>query len=628
MTELHLNGLPAVLPSNLNIKVNHENVYLTAAGQYTYDIELPLLGCPQNLAIFGHINRIDARRRTVTLSALLTASGKVILKGSALITSITRTSVKVQLLGGNSELNFFGRGEGKYINEMGIYCTHTLDTIRGDRDIPDAAGIESWHQELYGQYPTNDFVYFPIWNESLGGTMNRRMYNVRTDKDGLTYPSMGASGATTGEGRREADIVAVSPQPYLCWLIKEVIGAMGYTLVQNDMEGTPLQQIFVCMPCNSKYISKYLPHWTVNDFFRRLEEFLGMVLVVDDVQKTARLVAKRTFFTDNVEYLDNVIDDFELEVDEDEEQDVTTGRVGYADNGQPVELNFPAAVIQKSTIVQTDIDGWGTEDSASDRVIWEHEGRRYIHWTDDNGTTWYARMVDQARPRPAQGDEEDDRTADLDVELKFVPARTTTGPIMCRRWKYYERNMHVENEATVNIPVLFTAGVAVENRPVRGTSSGGFTIQEYLADESLIEDSVDVPDYIEVAYNCGTMHVSSFPAVLNSSGEVRFSSVQFPYWWGKTFLGVMGYAKIDSQDLDFSLVDTGGVNIYTLCHSGLLSIDKTAKRCIRFLAQGSVDPKKLFIIRGKRFVCEKIERQVDAKGMQPLATGYFYEVNE
>ena len=83
-----------------------------------------------------------------------------------------------------------------------------------------------------------------------------------------------------------------------------------------------------------------------------------------------------------------------------------------------------------------------------------------------------------------------------------------------------------------------------------------------------------------------------------------------------------------SPHFSFELNETGQASIYSLCHNGLLQIDKTAKRCIRFLHPGSVDPKQLFVIRGKRFVCEKIERQIDSKGMQPLVTGYFYEVSE
>lgn len=616
MTELHLNGLPAVLPQNLNIKVNHENVYLTAASQYTLEIELPLLGCPQNLAIFGHINRIDARRRAVTLSALLTASGKVILKGSALITAITRTSVKVQLLAGNSEFNFFGKGEGMYINEMGIVATDSAPSY--GRDTIDNDAIAEYQAALYGLYPEKDFVYFPIFNETLGGTMNNQMYYVDTDQDNLTYPILGASGATTGEGRRETNIVAVSPQPYLCWLTDAIITRMGYTLERNDMIGTPLQQIFVCNPGNSKIVSKHLPHWTVNEFFRQLEAFLGLVLVVDDVKKTAALISKRLFFMHNVVHLDNVVDDFEVEVDNEVETDVSVGRTGYTDNGLAAELNLPASVLRKATIVQVDSEGIDTEDLATDRIIYEHNGRRFVHWTDDNGQTYYSRMIDQARPRLAQDDTEDERTAELDVELKFVPARTTTGTLAVRHWKSYsDRREELVKEEDLSIPVLTVAGVAIENRAQRGTSTGGFSLQEYIEDESLEDEEVNAPDFIEVGYNDGVEHYN-----MSDSG------IKCSYWFGKTFCGVMGNVRVNTLDFDFGLVPTDGTNIYSLCHSGLLQIDKTAKRCIRFLHHGSIDPKQLFVIRGKRFVCEKIERQVDAKGMQPLVTGYFYEVSE
>ena len=614
MTELHLNGLPAVLPQNLNIKVNHENVYLTAASQYTLDIELPLQGCPQNLAIFGHINRIDARRRSITLQALLTASGKVILKGSALITSITRRSVKVQLLAGNSEFNFFGKGEGMYINEMGIVASE--DAPSYGRDTIDNDAIDVYQATLYGLYPDRNFVYFPIFNETLGGTMNNQMYYVDTDQNNLTYPILGASGATTGEGRREKDIVAVSPQPYLCWLIEEIITRMGYTLERNDMIGTPLQQIFVCNPGNSKIVSNHLPHWTVNEFFRQLEAFLGLVLVVDDVKKTAALIFKRLFFMHNVVYLDNVVDDFEVEVDNKVEADVSIGRTGYTDNGLAAELSLPASAMRKATIVQIDSDGIDTEDSATDRIIYEHNGRRFVHWTDDNGATYYSRMVDQARPRPAQGDTEDDRTSGLDVELKFVPARTTTGTLAVRHWKSYDRREELVKEETISIPVLTVTGVAIENRAQRGNSTGGFSLQEYIEDDSLEDEEVNAPDFIEVAYNDGVVHYNMLD-----------SDIRCRYWFGKTFCGVMGNVRVNSLEFDFGLVPTDRTNVYSLCHSGLLQIDKTAKRCIRFLHPGSVDPKQLFVIRGKRFVCEKIERQIDSKGLQPLVTGYFYEVS-
>ena len=620
MTELHLNGLPAVLPSNFNIKVNHENVYLTAASQYTLEIELPLLGCPQNLAIFGHINRIDARRRAVTLSALLTASGKVILKGSALITSITRTSVKVQLLAGNSEFNFFGKGEGMYINEMGIVVTDEAPSYGSD--TIDEFAIKAYQDALYGPYPEKNCVYFPIFNETLGGTMNNQNFYVVTDVDSqktsLPYPILDGSGATTGEGRRETDIVAVSPQPYLCWLIDAIIAKMGYQLERNDMIGTPLQQIFVCNPGNSKIVSKHLPHWTVNEFFRQLEAFLGMVLVVDDVKRTAALISKRLFFMHNVMHLGNVVDDFEVEVDDDVETDVSVGRTGYTDNGLAAELNLPASAMRKATIVQMDSDGVDTEDTATDRIIYEHNGRRFVHWTDDNGATYYSRMVDQARPRPAQGETEDDRTAALDVELKFVPARTTTGMLSVKHWRIYNgRNWTLLKEEKQSIPVLTVAGVAIENRPSRGNSTGGFSLQEYIEDDSLDNEETESLDFIEVAHNDGTSHYG-----LTDSG------IKCQYWFGKTFCGVMGNVRLNALEFDFGLVPTGGTNIFSLCHSGLLQIDKTAKRCIRFLHHGSIDPKQLFIIRGKRFICEKIERQVDAKGMQPLVTGYFYEVSE
>lgn len=614
MTELHLNGLPAVLPQNLNIKVNHENVYLTAASQYTLDIELPLQGCPQNLAIFGHINRIDARRRSITLQALLTASGKVILKGSALITSITRRSVKVQLLAGNSEFNFFGKGEGMYINEMDYSKiiesspTYSRDILYGG-NLPTAENIAEFYHKLAASYPTKKGIYLPIYNETEDCIMNDIYFVCRTDLNNLTYPALRISDSRTS---------VTSYQPYLCSLIQTIIENMNYTLIQNDLENTVLSQIIVCTK-NNGGIKKSLPHWTVNEFFRNLEDFLGVVLVVDDVQYTARLIQKKTFFKNNTVHLTNIVDDFEVEIDNDADKDKSCGRVGYANNNQHARYNLSQDILETAEVIsvasESDLNYRINTDEHDRNYIYEWKGTRYIHWTKDNGQNYYAQPVDQARPRPAIDKTSDSRSRDLDVELKFVPARIAFKTTIMSSRNGTGRDATITNES-IGYPCLVTEGYPlVYTSSTRGGRVVNHAIQEFLENDSLLPDKNNAPDIIEVAFNNGYdfgLTSSTFTAKLRIA-TVYQDKVE---GWGL------------SPHFSFELNETGQASIYSLCHNGLLQIDKTAKRCIRFLHPGSVDPKQLFVIRGKRFVCEKIERQIDSKGMQPLVTGYFYEVSE
>ena len=61
-------------------------------------------------------------------------------------------------------------------------------------------------------------------------------------------------------------------------------------------------------------------------------------------------------------------------------------------------------------------------------------------------------------------------------------------------------------------------------------------------------------------------------------------------------------------------------------HNNSFNFNLKAKYCVKFLADEMPDPTQVFIIRNKRFGCEKIEVQIDDRGLLQLMTGYFYEM--
>ena len=119
MIELYLDGKPAVLKAGMSIKLTRENVYFIKTGSYTYDVELPLQ-CAENRGIFGSINRKDVKTQSKELNALLIVDNVPLLNGKAVISQVTDTSVKVQLLGGNSEMNFYVKSGKLYIDELDL----------------------------------------------------------------------------------------------------------------------------------------------------------------------------------------------------------------------------------------------------------------------------------------------------------------------------------------------------------------------------------------------------------------------------------------------------------------------------------------------------------------------------
>lgn len=59
-----------------------------------------------------------------------------------------------------------------------------------------------------------------------------------------------------------------------------------------------------------------------------------------------------------------------------------------------------------------------------------------------------------------------------------------------------------------------------------------------------------------------------------------------------------------------------------------VAADTRVKHQIDFTDRTAFDPSLPFIIGGRRFVCERLEYNIDDHGVQPLRRGYFYEVDE
>ena len=71
-----------------------------------------------NRQFFGNLQRIDTTKKSTKYQCRLMVGNKSMLDGTARVSQVTQDTVKVQLLGGNSELNFLSKEEGAYIDEM------------------------------------------------------------------------------------------------------------------------------------------------------------------------------------------------------------------------------------------------------------------------------------------------------------------------------------------------------------------------------------------------------------------------------------------------------------------------------------------------------------------------------
>lgn len=142
MTEFFLNAERVYPKDEGTWKLNIVNTFFEDAGSYTLEISFPL-DVIENRNVFGSINRQDVSKRPATFDAKIVADSKLVFCGTAKITGVTDTEVKLQMLGGNSKVNFWTKAEKMYIDEFDYEYTDYNNTMEGfvDKDGQDGLPI-------------------------------------------------------------------------------------------------------------------------------------------------------------------------------------------------------------------------------------------------------------------------------------------------------------------------------------------------------------------------------------------------------------------------------------------------------------------------------------------------------
>ena len=180
------------------------NPLFTKEGEYTYEIEVNLQ-VPENANLYRHINRKDAVLQIPQRSAVIFDGIRRIFKGSEIILGITNNTAKIQLVSGNSELNYLSGGNIRDLDFGTIDVT--LDKAR---------------QSLSSSYPEFNYVCCPVLantDNNITGDGSKYYNQVDTASNGKTPVTI-------------AD-ATLRVQPYLLFYIEKTVDLLGYALKSN-----------------------------------------------------------------------------------------------------------------------------------------------------------------------------------------------------------------------------------------------------------------------------------------------------------------------------------------------------------------------------------------------------------
>ena len=333
----------AVLKKGSSFEFIAENRFFTGADSYSLSMSFPLRGCPQNLDIFGHINRKDCDLDHLLLDCEIHDKG-FHRYGSVSIVEISETEVKTQFLEGRSARNYYSSLDDIYINEMQLPSVIEIAHYNSShylRNYYTQKQDEAQGGTYYGM------VFLPWVNNTSGNIQNPMVYNeINND---FYY---------IGEGENDTYLVG---QPFLVEVIKQVLLQTGYDFDISAIENSEWHNLIVCNALPSKWdlnnMQHILPHWTVSEFLEQVELFFNGEFNVDDKSRKMSFSFNK-FTLENIDsvIIDKVIDSHQVEITSAEDVQnsyVEQKNLAYADCDHQMWKFYSCDWVKKQVSVYT-----------------------------------------------------------------------------------------------------------------------------------------------------------------------------------------------------------------------------------------------------------------------------------
>lgn len=642
MIDLTINGMRAIPKKDTSIKLTLVNQYFDTSSSFSFDIELPL-NIAENRKIFGNINRSDVTQSKVELPAKLSCDNNEIIVGTASITQIDDEVVKIQLLGdGKATLSVFDE-EDTYIDEMNLGNWYTRyfgggENLKGSSFTMIDPILKTLQLNSYDEWKNLLFnsacVAYPILNTEAETICNE--YCARMHDNNVTCFEYAFS-TPDSASRNGNPQVKYAIQPFVWYMAKVIAEACGYTLNESDnylYTNEFYRMIFIANANINIECNKCLPHWTIKEWWSQIEKTFGVAVRFDNYSKKAKIYQRDSYInTSKTFFADNIIDEFSVSLEDDATyDDIMLQNVGYAETDNfSKEAFFPEELIDFSTYLKFDtfelfyeyLKTFNHGNDTSWQYIFEVEGKHYI-WKD----TGTLREVNMLRNRIVNNEKND-----VDVELKFIPCSHTSAVV-----NIYDAEIDATNGGYKDNK-LDTVEVEILSRPDRA-NFGWYTTEKELSEKKSLRikdwvfEDAEIPEKEETFDMC---YIALHNPNLGDNHVTRHGHFIYPRALLYEVETITEYYHLDFsrreyRDKGYSLglnpiegqrnlaSETIGIN--------KLNIDTSIKYCFKFISDKLPNPNDTFIIKNKKYLCDKLEITFTDNGLDKLMTGYFFAIED
>lgn len=613
MIKLMIDGKVAVLKAGTSFKLTRMNPYFEDQGDFTFEVQLPLDGCAENLAIFGALHRTEvgvAGWANVELPMHLIAP-PVDVVGVAKVMTVTDAEVKVQLLAGKSAVNDFGKdanGNDLYIDELDL----GLKLENPNTPVGFQEGYDKDHL----------FVTFPV-RDGEGMIVNYPKWKYWTKNDVVT--------------EKVCKYMNYAVQPYLTTVINAIFKALGYVKKWSVFDTSWLKGVFVANNAQTSDVNDVLPHWTVAEFFKELQRTFGVYLEVKEsvdvrgkVFKTVNLIGLSSHYEESADaVLTRVTDELTTDIDHDGGKTTLEGNTDYEHGSIPGVVRLPDEVWEKAIVMTFN----------NETLLRQWVGQHVVSDEEKATSKWLFVDLNLKRTHAFLKSAKDG---------KFYLAEVDLFPPLIKNGPFYGATTKRDINTRLRIVPLQMEYQSFEYEYVIHSADGGGDVLSYTFDGYPIlvsqTQSVVVPKKVAYSVNdavCGDggsgesrTKPDKLEVALNSGVEWGKQPDVFPY---KLALGVNLLPTDDGFYLPLT-VATNAAQPFRLqpsahddvCVGRNLAfaerIKTAAEHQFVFLDDVELDPTATYVIKGKRYACHKMEVTIDTNGVQPLKRGYFYEI--
>lgn len=625
MIQLIIEGQRVVVPESFTATLLEENPIYTKNSTYTWDLDLSLEN-PTNAEVYRHINRINVVNGVQeNRRAILIVDEKVVLDGTEIILKISDTSVKIQLASGNSQLNFLVGGKGSIRDlNLGSAVINKAETVEQT-----AANI---FLDLQFTYPDRDFQLLPYaTNEFLWGTYSSYVGNaykiVLRNYGGLEYRAFEAYYLGSFSG--------YVPQPFFCFIIKQIIESLGYVLSYNCLAEHPIwRRAYLVHGIQTYEYAKMLPDWTVEEFLAKIELQYDCAFLINS-DKTVELRFK--YESDNGNKQTLVAQEvYSCQIDRENISGLSGANIAYdLDDDEyyrymDIDPRYRQRAGTDTSIVDLEAawNALNNDSSLGDKsqiLSWqefgEYQPEQFVV-VDLNNTTDSTGVPNNNRTlKKVEGFKpliNNPNKTDFDHKFDIIPA-----PM-----RYYvQKGTTVEggfayDNFWVQIPIAEAADPLDTSRPLENEFPDiPIDLQELIEGDTSLKDPT-VPSKMRLA-------------IYRGLDVLKIQFAPNPEWAPAKAFYPLSYVEHademfpDTGDLAYTTGEIGKdpfrlENMYKDIYSKSKAVNTTRTYKFTFKIALDFDIRSVFVINNKEFVCFKVERQITSNGFSEFAVGYFY----